>query len=154
MGLKSFVKYEKDRMGAFGRISSSRLSNETVTSKSKLGACRSSSRLSDRKPGTLNNDSMVVSKLPNPDPHNCEIKRYLAVGKYLIVEIYYPDCTNFEGNKILVFETTIAKLKKQKAIDPHFSQSRKYIHPIARFIPTSKGWDMAFTLCKTLIEKV
>lgn len=66
------------------------------------------------------------------------------MGCFLIVKIHYPNCTNFEGNKILVFrDCTLQDLEEQVAIDPHFSDSKKYHHPIARFVPTEAGLRMA-----------
>jgi len=67
--------------------------------------------------------------------------------------INYPDCNNYEGNKILVFEgIKYIKLYEQGSIDPHFSDNKKFHSPIARFEPTDKGWSMAVELCKTLTK--
>lgn len=44
-------------------------------------------------------------KLPNPDPNNYEILREEQLGKYLIMVIKYPDCTNYEGKKYLFLKT-------------------------------------------------
>ena len=61
-----------------------------------------------------------------------------------MVRINYPDCHNYEGNKILVFlDTTREELEKQKAIDPHFSDNPDFISPVARFEPTVRGLVMA-----------
>ena len=84
------------------------------------------------------------STYPNPDPNNYKILRSYEFNNNLIVEIKYLDCTNYEGNKILYFEDcTLIKLLKQKSIDPHFSENKKYFSPTARFEPTEKGWNMA-----------
>jgi hypothetical protein len=89
-----------------------------------------------------------VSNLPNPDPKNYIIKRYIQIDKYLLIEINYPDCTNYEGNKILLYENiTLNQLKSQKLIDPHFSENKNYVSPIARFEPTDKGWELALIIC-------
>jgi len=89
-------------------------------------------------------DNAEPNKLPNPDPSNYEIIRSLQVGYKLVVEIVYPDCTNYEGKKILVFEDcNINMLTAQKIIDPHFSNNKSYYSPIARFQPTNKGWELA-----------
>ena len=83
-------------------------------------------------------------KLPNPDPFNYVIERILQQGPFLILGILYPDCTNYEGRKVLVFfNATLEQLHQQKAIDPHFSGNQKYHSPIARFVPTEAGWAMA-----------
>ena len=68
----------------------------------------------------------------------------------LIVEIQYPDCINYEGKKILVFENVeYSDLMKQGSIDPHFSDNKKFKSPIARFSPTERGWQMAEVFCAT-----
>jgi hypothetical protein len=39
---------------------------------------------------------------PNPDPSNYKILRCsLTLEPYLVIEIQYPDCTNYEGRKII-----------------------------------------------------
>lgn len=81
---------------------------------------------------------------PNPDPTNFTIERYNTVMGKLVVKVNYPDCINYEGNKILVFRnTTMADLQAQGSIDPHFSENRKFHSPIARFVPTEEGWRNA-----------
>lgn len=81
---------------------------------------------------------------PNPNPNNYEIIRFYEYNNNLLVEIKYLDCTNYEGRKILYYENcTLADLIKQKSIDPHFSENKKYHSPIARFEPTVNGWIMA-----------
>lgn len=66
-----------------------------------------------------------------PDPFKFNIKKYKQVGRFLITFINYPNCINYEGNKILVFENcTIDQLNDQKFIDPHFIESKKYYYPI------------------------
>ena len=42
--------------------------------------------------------------LGGPQPRRFNIIDTLSIGKYLIVTINYPDCKNYEGNKILVYE--------------------------------------------------
>lgn len=93
-------------------------------------------------------------KLPNPDPNNYKIVKAKEVGNYLILKINYPDCTNYEGNKILVFKAkTLIDIVNQKYIDPHFFIDSKIASPIARFIPTDGGWDMA-VMFATMMEKI
>ncbi len=90
-------------------------------------------------------------KLPNPDPMNYKIEKVHEDGAFLIIKINYPDCTNFEGNKILVFrDTTLVDLVNQKYIDPHFFQDANIKSPIARFIPTDEGWQMATKFVQTM----
>jgi hypothetical protein len=81
--------------------------------------------------------------LPMPDPNNYIIKRSFSKYGHLLIEINYPDCINYEGNKILLYkDTTLNELKEQKHIDPHFSENKKFKSPVARFEPTKFGWDL------------
>lgn len=92
--------------------------------------------------------------LPNPDPYNWIINRSQKVGNYLIVDVTYPDCVNYEGKKIMVYEGINTKdLRDQKSIDPHFSSNKKFHSPVARFEPTEFGWEIAVKLAKVLTEK-
>lgn len=97
---------------------------------------------------TTNGSSNSSENLPRAD--RWKILKYLEIGDYLIISLNYEDCSNYEGNKILVFKSTLKKITHQKYIDPHFSDNKKYIHPIARFIPTEEGWDMAVKLVNNL----
>lgn len=92
-------------------------------------------------------DTVEPRKLPNPDPHNFNIEKFEQVGKYAVIRVKYPDCTNYEGRKILVFESTVEEVLKQKVLDPHFCDDG-HLSPIARFEPTEKGWDLAKKMCK------
>jgi len=91
-------------------------------------------------------------KLPNPDPYNWVVNQSLQMGRFLLVAITYPDCTNYEGKKIMVYENaTINDLKKQRTVDPHFSSNKKFHSPIARFEPTQDGWKMAQKMVELLL---
>lgn len=83
-------------------------------------------------------------KLPNPDPKNFVIEQHYECGNYVVLLVKYPDCTNYEGKKILLYQDVDLKnLKKQKSLDPHFSENKKFHSPIARFQPTEEGWNLA-----------
>lgn len=87
-------------------------------------------------------------KSTNPNPYNYKVLEATMVRNLLVVKINYPDCTNYEGNKILVFHN--AKLEdfiNLKSIDPHFSKNEFGVHPIARFQPTDDGMKMAVIFC-------
>lgn len=87
----------------------------------------------------------------NPDPSNWKIVEWKQFDEYLVVKIHYPDCTNYEGVKILVYENmTLPMLKKQKKIDPHFSENKEFKSPIARFEPTEDGWFRACFFCENM----
>src|ERR1700677_5117664 len=87
----------------------------------------------------------------NPDPTNYTIEKIESIGTYLILMVQYPDCKNFEGKKILIYKDTPPTFFiKQKSIDPHFSDNKKFHSPIARFIPTRNGWKMALLFVKMM----
>jgi hypothetical protein len=96
-------------------------------------------------------------KLPNPDPSNYEWVQEKSFsgpgGDYLVVELHYPDCTNFEGNKILVYKGFVnfrhIEKANKKLIDPHFCDSADHVNPIARFIPDKMGWLYATSFAET-----
>lgn len=97
----------------------------------------------------LNNTQKDV----NPNPKNFKIISNNVVNSHTIIFINYPDCTNYEGNKILVYEKDfdISKLIKLKKIDPHFYDAGD--SPIARFEPTEKGMRMAVSFCENYISE-
>ncbi len=90
-------------------------------------------------------------KLPNPDPKKFEILEVGLNNDFTIVRVKYPDCTNYEGVKILVYKGHVIKeIMAAKEIDPHFCD--KHLSPIARFAPTEEGLKLALSLtCNTSI---
>lgn len=87
-------------------------------------------------------DREVTVHAPNPNPSNFEIlQKGFSKSGYLILKVHYPDCTNYEGIKILVYKND--KILTQETIDPHFSENEKFESPIARFEPTEFGWELA-----------
>jgi hypothetical protein len=102
----------------------------------------SSSSFDSQLPGNQNGDEDKKSQ--NPNPKRYSVKRMHKKGDFLILKINYPDCTNYEGNKILVYKgCTMVELAQQESIDPHFSDSKEFHSPIARFRPDDEGWKMA-----------
>ena len=80
----------------------------------------------------------------NPNPLNFNIIRTSQIKNYLLVEVAYPDCYNYEGIKLLVYkDCTVGDIIKQGSMDPHFSENKTLHSPIARFVPTNEGWSMA-----------
>lgn len=66
-----------------------------------------------RSYGTTNDNSCTCKscknsepapKLPNPDPLKWEVLNSFEENGYLLVELHYPDCTNYEGKKIMLYE--------------------------------------------------
>lgn len=81
---------------------------------------------------------------PNPNPKNYRIDYAEHIGAHLVVGVVYPDCTNYEGRKIMVFANlTLAQLMNQKWIDPHFCDNPAFHSPVARFEPTDRGRKLA-----------
>ena len=87
---------------------------------------------------------------PNPDPSRFNIIKIWSVNGYTILKLKYHGCTNYEGIKILVFDAPVMEVYKQPLIDPHFSLNKEYHSPIARFLPTEEGWQMAMTFCNSM----
>jgi hypothetical protein len=68
----------------------------------------------------------------------------------MVVKVNYPNCVNYEGDKVLVFKDVSEDvLRNSKTLDPHFCDNCK-TSPVARFEPTERGlnWarDFAYTL--------
>ena len=84
--------------------------------------------------------------LPNPDPSNFKIITEVRVRNFTIFKINYPDCTNYEGDKIVVFENSDLP-DVNEMIDPHFCDKSDGPSPVARFEPTQRGWKMAIAFC-------
>lgn len=99
--------------------------------------------------GVLNmvtGEASYPEKLPNSDPNNFKVIDYKQFNNYLYVEVQYPDCTNFEGRKILVYRNmTVLQFMNLKTLDPHFQDGDG--SPIARFAPTQHGRLLAMKLC-------
>lgn len=81
---------------------------------------------------------------PSPKINNYKILEYRHSANGLTVFITYKDVSNYEGKKILVYENcTLTDLLNQELIDPHFSDNKQMLSPIARFEPTNRGWSDA-----------
>lgn len=89
------------------------------------------------------------SPLPNPDPNNFKIIQSVETNGNLALYIHYPDCTNYEGRKILVFRgASLKDIMAQRCLDPHFSANEDLRSPFARFEPTNHGWEAALRLLR------
>jgi hypothetical protein len=69
-------------------------------------------------------------------------------GISCVVMINYPNCVNYEGNKICVYKKSLPYIRKQSLLDPHFSN--KGLAPFARFEPTDAGWVMAVAVAMSI----
>lgn len=99
--------------------------------------------------GRMSSRSEPVAGEPNP--FRFKITKYVEMRGHLCAWINYPDCYNYEGNKILVFKNmpnvqTFLQLRK---LDPHFLEHGEFT-PFARFKPTSEGWNAAIKLMEIL----
>ena len=103
---------------------------------------------------TLNHRHRTTSgsqPVGNPNPSNFKILLVAYIGAYKVVKVNYPDCTNFEGNKILVLkDITLEELFSLTDLDPHFQSGSPKGSPFARFEPTLEGWKAAVTLAEAL----
>ena len=91
----------------------------------------------------------LSKKNPNPNPSKYTILQQEEIGLYTALMVNYPDCTNYEGIKIMVWLTKDLKIMlANNLIDPHFSDNVESC--IARFIPTKDGWDMAVNFARNL----
>jgi hypothetical protein len=86
----------------------------------------------------------------DPNPAVYEIKSHYTYNNHVVILIHYPNCINYEGDKIIVYlNTSFDDIKSLKEIDPHFTNKNK-IKPFARFEPTISGWETA----RKLIESI
>ena len=93
-----------------------------------------------------------LKKNPNPDPYKFEIKRVKEYGIFCVVEVVYPNCTTFEGKKILVIKDSNEKeIRALKVLDPHFCE-KSAINIFARFKPTMGGFSIACSVADALRE--
>lgn len=89
-----------------------------------------------------------------PDPSNYNIKDVFEYGDYKVLLVQYPNCTNFDGMKVIVSKCGMLDLLRMKRLDPHFT---KVVHKdsvpiIARFPPSDEGIEMAKDLASALQE--
>jgi hypothetical protein len=102
---------------------------------------------------TTNCAPNIIIKDKNPDPSNFEILQGGMNKNFTIVRVRYPDCDNFEGEKILVYKGPVLKeIMKQKKLDPHFCDKCP-LSPIARFAPTEEGLSLALKLTATINQE-
>lgn len=89
-----------------------------------------------------------------PNPAIYSIKKIEQVGKNVVLLVNFPNCTNFEGNKICVYKNVfVSDFANSYSLDPHFSDEivvSMMPSPFARFIPTAEGWEAAMKLAEIL----
>ena len=82
---------------------------------------------------------------PNPNPKRWSLVSLWEFDRAHVILAKYLDCTNFEGNKIMVYK---GKYKASEMRDPHFAVSDE--SPIARYKPTEEGLRLAL-ICAAAI---
>lgn len=103
------------------------------------------------------NDVYGAPKYGDPDPAKFTMKlkhqNSCACGarKGYIVAVQYPDCKNFDGVKLLMYEGVYDDIKCLPEIDPHFSDKHFRYSPIARFRPTQDGYKLAIQALKAFV---
>jgi len=93
------------------------------------------------------NDFVRVNS--TPDPTRFTLVKQRIVNGYPILWVHYSDVENYEGNKILMYEKNFDLRRLKNRIDPHFFELGD--SPIARFVPTEEGYNMAITIAKNLL---
>lgn len=102
-------------------------------------------QLFERQQWEQGSERVVVQRvevpLPNPVPENFTVERTQRAGSYVCALVHYPDATNFEGRKVIVFrDTTEEDVTGADLLDPHFAEDGNII---ARFRPDDEGWNDA-----------
>lgn len=94
--------------------------------------------------GSYVGDTSEPIKPYEPKPDVFKVQGLAQGEKYLVVEVTYPNCINFEGRKILVMKnTTMIDILHAKELDPHFYEDNNII---ARFRPDKEGRRLAFQM--------
>jgi len=94
--------------------------------------------------GSKCSSSPYAAPQSNPKPENFKILNEQYLNGYLILIVNYPDCKNYEGKKVLVynnFKSSVDLLAFNNGrLDPHFSIGKG--SPIARFKPTPEHMEL------------
>lgn len=86
----------------------------------------------------------------SPNPWKFTIHEIWQYKHATVAIIDYPNCTNFEGSKVIVFRGQQRDaLLKAEQIDPHFYQKSTTLSIIARFRPDAKHVDLARQFAKS-----
>jgi hypothetical protein len=106
-----------------------------IGSKCRCNDCSSVEEVADR-----NRDRFFKSL--EPDPQNFRVKECYQYEHAHVLVVEYPNCTNYEGKKILVRRGEFDP--KERFIDPHFCENTRIL--IARFEPSPMGLILAKSL--------
>jgi hypothetical protein len=75
-----------------------------------------------------------------PNPARFRVLQEERVGRLWVAMLQYPNCSNFEGHKVVVCKGVAPSLRT--SLDPHFSENGDIV---ARFAPTPAGFALART---------
>jgi hypothetical protein len=89
---------------------------------------------------------------PNPDPKKFTILSVCQYDSAYVLKVKYPDATNFEGVKVMVYRGKFPGLGKVTELDPHFYEDDT--SPIARFRPDVEGQYLAHDFAKSYSGRV
>ena len=80
----------------------------------------------------------------NPDPVNFVIDNVISTKDYLLAIVTYPNCTNFDGQKYILFKgLSELELFEMDTLDPHFFPENKIV---ARLKPNEEGLELAYKI--------
>lgn len=96
----------------------------------------------------LHPEENIVRVNSTPDPTKFKILEQERVNGYPILLVQYPDVTNYEGKKILMYRKNFNLDLIKNRIDPHFFTEND--SPVARFEPTEYGFKLALILASNL----
>lgn len=99
--------------------------------------------------GSASRYSQGFRRPGDPNPERFSVREVYSIGDFTIARVHYPDCTTFEGMKILVYSGHVAvQVNSATKLDPHFTGEG--LSPLARFEPTEHGLAAARETCKAL----
>ena len=99
--------------------------------------------------GNCTNTPYTSQEAKAPNPVLFTIRHIEQIKCCTLALVHYPHCTNFEGEKILLYKDTIvSQVKSLVKLDPHFAEGGRA--PFARFTPTEDGWNAAVALAHIL----
>ena len=84
-------------------------------------------------------DRSNVQKSPNPNPFRFKVLNITQGWKYDVISVKYPDCTTYEGLKLLVVRKYSVG-QSTEVLDPHFFEGGIVV---ARCAPTEEGIKLA-----------
>lgn len=119
-----------------------------------IGPYRTDGSLRDNAAGNAIRREQLLKDI-NPNPFNFKVTQLAGYGDKLgLVWVNYPNCKNYEGDKILLVEGVNPDvIPFLKELDPHFTDTDRLPYKvIARFEPTEMGWTIGIQVAKMLSQ--